>query len=136
MKEKLKSPLWLINVNIGYLRPAQTWTRWFFDDLSQIDDISNEQIDNIKEFGYPFYSEYEDIERMINVYETRVFRVFGGMEVKIITKTQQFTTLPLLYQVIGERNKGIDFMNDMIQKGYPLYGFTQIFYDNFCSMDQ
>jgi len=130
-KERLKSPLWLINVNIGYLQPARNYAHWFFDDVSQVDMVCDQMFEEIKEYGLPFYSEYEDIARMIHVYETRIIRGYDGLELKWISNTQQFTILPLLYHIVGETDKGIDFMDRVIKNGAYMDNFRQSFYDNY-----
>lgn len=118
-------PLWLLSLNIGHLEPEGHYKDWYFNELSAIPVITKELFDDVRDYGYPFLKEYENIELLIRVYEHRKVRRIG------IDRETQFLILPLLYLLSGQKEKGIELMCSIIQEGYQPIGDRKTFYNNY-----
>ena len=99
----MSTPLWVLNTNIGYLTTHSTYKEWDFYDNSNIEAECQEMFDIIRRFAYPFYDQVEDVEYLLRLYES------NG---KLIRLDQQFIILPLLYLLVGEKEKGILFLEN------------------------
>ncbi len=121
---KLSTPYWLLSLNIGHIDPSGHFKDWYFKESSTIPGICDEMFLEIQQYGYPFYKEYEDIARLIDMYEHK--RMVG------LDNGLRFINLPLLYLYSGQQRKGVDFMDAIQRNGYRLDGFKQSFYSNYC----
>lgn len=128
---KLTSPYSLLSVNTGYLY-SSLFKEWPFYDFSDIDGICEEMFEEIMEYGIPFYEQYSHLNRLIEVYETREYEVFNGKKM-YINKDVQLYTLPILYLVNGEKQKGEEFIERIQKSGeYFISDFQKEFFANYC----
>ena len=114
----------LLGCNIGYLFPDHNYFDWFFQDFSEIPQISKTIIKKIKKYVYPFFKEYQNIEKIIEVYENKT----KGFGIDISTR---FYKQPLLYSAIGEHDKGIELIELIKQTGFIELDSQKTFYDNY-----
>lgn len=133
---RLSYPLWLLCLNIGYLTPEYRYKNYFFADGTGISAICESIFSDVFQYSNSFYTEYEDIGRLINVYENRRFLGYGDREIKSITFDQQFTILPLLYHLGGNHKKGVELMEGMINDGYKMDDFKKGYFENYCHYEK
>ena len=121
-----QAPFWLTSHNIGYLEPYGRYRCWYFSDSIEIPSVCEEIITEIKQYAYPFFREYEDIEKLIEVFE--------GRDKFTINYAQRFITLPLLYLYNGQKDKGLDFLASEKANGRIRLGeFEMCFYNKYIS---
>ena len=116
--------LCLLGFNIGYLFPGHNYFDWFFKDFSEIPKISNTIIKEIRKYAYPFFEEYQNFEKIIEVFENNA----KGFGIDISTR---FYTQPLLYSAIGEHDKGIEVINLIKKLGFIKLESQETYYDNY-----
>ena len=87
--------------------------------------------EEIMDYGVPFHEQYSHIDRLIDVYETREYEVFNGKKM-YINEDLQLYTLPILYLVNGEKQKGEEFI-EIIQenKEYFINDFQKEYFANY-----
>lgn len=127
---KQTNPYSLLSVNTGYLS-SSLFKEWPYDDFSEIDGVCDEMFEEIMGYGTHFYEQYSHLDRLIKVYETREYEVFNGKKM-YINKDVQLYTLPLLYLVNGEKQKGEEFI-EVIQKSgeYFIGDFQKEYFANY-----
>ena len=97
-------PLPLVVINIGYLEAQKWYKDWYMKDTTNLDNIVNEIFEEIRQYACPFFDEYADLDRLIEVFEHRDL---------FIGKAEQFYFLPLLYLITGQKNKGLEFYDNL-----------------------
>ena len=106
---KVILPIPMFMVQMGFLEPEFEFKDWFFKDNYNLDGRMDEIFGEIRHYAYPFYTEFENIDRLIEAYEKREL---------LIGRDYQFYMLPLLYLVAGRKNKGEDFLNNQLLSGF------------------
>ena len=119
---------WVVSNNIGYLGPEAWYKEWEFKedcDMYDIHRIVNKMFKYIKKYALPFYDKMADIKAVIDLYEHNS-RLIDRQRGKL-------TILPLLYLMEGEKQKGVDAINEVVNNGYRLSNEEQMFIDNYMS---
>jgi hypothetical protein len=107
---------------LGYLEPEYKFKDWFFKDNTNLDGKMDEIFKEIRLYAYPFYTEFENVERLIEAFEKREL---------LIGRDYQFYMLPLLYMVVGQKEKGIDFLNNGLQPDFRVNEFMQKYIERY-----
>ena len=115
----------LFGFNIGYLFPDHNYYDWYFRDYSEIPNICNTIIKEIRKFAYPFFKEYQNIERIIDAYENNNY--YGPS----IDLGERFYKQPLLYSAIGEHDKGIELISLIKDLRYIKCESQETYYNNY-----
>ena len=117
---RLKEPLSMFCVNIGYLGSGNSFKDWCLTE--DIGAVINEVTMEIKQYANPFYSEYGDIPRLIKAFE--------NMELTI-DKEQQFFMLPLLYYISNQKEKGMDYFMQKKKENFKIDDYKNRFMDRY-----
>ena len=96
-----------IGKQLGYLMPVNFFYEWDIvndaDNTEQFDSIFN----NIQKYGYPYQ---EKMSKFDNLFEAFYHRDSG------ILNEGREKTLPILYYMKGEKEKGIKFIQETIER--------------------
>lgn len=115
-------PIPIFMAQLGYLEPEYKFKDWFFKDNTNLDGKMDEIFKEIRLYAYPFYTEFENVERLIEAFEKREL---------LIGRDYQFYMLPLLYMVVGQKEKGIDFLNNGLQPDFRVNEFMQKYIERY-----
>lgn len=115
----------LLRINIGDLNPSYgKYKDWFYTDFQQIPEICDTIFKEIRKYAYPFFEEYQNFEKIIEVFEKKT----KGFGIDINTR---FYTQPLLYSAIGEHDKGIELISLIKDLGYIKLESQETYYRNY-----
>ena len=117
--EPLMKPFPLLS--IGHIDPTFRHYSISFMKVAGIPEAVNKIESLIKNKFFKFYYEYEDIERIVGVFENNDIGLM-----------RRFYILPLLYLLIGKPVKGIEVMEPLQRFGIAADEHCKHFYNNYC----
>lgn len=109
-------------LGIGQVEPMFTYFYLSFTKLAEIPGIINTINSLINTKIIAFYSDYEDIEKILDIYEK------GDIDL-----WRRFYIMPLLYYLSGKPEKGIEVMAPLLKFGLVPDQNCKLFYDNYCN---
>ena len=121
---RTNAPIPLICINLGYIEPYGRFKDWVVQENNNYTSIEDNIFREIQEYAAPFYKEYSDVERLLLSFEK--------MELNI-DKEQQFFILPLLYLIINQKQRGVDFINNLLLSGFVLDDYKKNYMSNYFS---
>ena len=104
--EREKFLSYTLGMNIGYLMPQRKYYEWDFSNEKQIDSQIESWSNALQEYGYNYYKEMGNFDK--------VFDIFNND--KNITNSQKETYIPVLYYLMGEKEKGLKYIEETIKK--------------------
>ena len=115
----------IIRINIGDLNPSYgQFKDWDYTDFRQIPGVCDILFKEIRKYAYPFFEEYQNFEKIIEVFENNT-KGFG------IGIYNHFYIQPLLYSAIGEHDKGIELISLMKDLRYIECESEETYYNNY-----
>ena len=95
-----------IGENIGYLMPINKFYEWDFSDEKTIDSQVEKWGNAIKKYAFNYYEEMGSFEKIFDIF----------CNDKHVTSSQKESYIPVFYYLMGEKEKGLKFIEETIEK--------------------
>ena len=129
-QEKLTFYPMILSPNIGHIMPDGKYRDWDFIEGSDFRIQYDSMFEYIHKYGFPFYKKYEDFHLLKEIYDNH------HLDFHIATETR-FLILPLLCLILGDKEAGIERMNEInSQTGLMRVDFYRLYYENFCKYNE
>ena len=117
-----------ISEHIGYILPSNTWVEWDLDEGgNDLLDVIKDMQDKIMQCAEIFNTKYASLENIISYTEGLPY---GSAYQELMIR------LPIMYYLVGEKQKGLTYIETICNK-YPENNlFSVIYRTNFNSLVQ
>ncbi|MGH2645171.1 MAG: hypothetical protein ACRDE2_14555 [Chitinophagaceae bacterium] len=96
-----------IGSQLGYLMPANDFKEWDFVEKQDNNDVLNDLLYCIKTYGFPYQEKMSDFNTLFKAFEKREPGILH------IARDRY---LPILYYLKGEKQKGLKFIEEAIER--------------------
>ncbi len=94
-----------LSIQLGYLMPEKQFKTWEFSYGDSNDEVFSDMFNAIDMYAYPFWDRASDIDNL--------FSIFLNREVLVSIPARE-TVLPILYYLRGEKDKGLQIIEEAI----------------------
>lgn len=96
-----------LSIQLGYLMSENRFKEWEFSYGDSNDDVFSDMFNAIDMYAYPFWEKASDIDNL--------FSIFLNREVLVSIPARE-TVLPVLYYLRGEKDKGLQIIEEAIAR--------------------
>ena len=96
-----------IALQLGDLMKENRYKEWDFSENSDNNAVFEDLFENIQTYGFDYMEKMKDFDNLLNAYE---IRVPGLLNIK------RDYRLPILYFIKGEIQKGLKFIDEVIER--------------------
>lgn len=96
-----------IKLQIGYLTPEDSYKEWDFIEGADNTTVFEDILEHIQSYGFAYFEKMKDFDNLFKAFEVRSPGLLN------ISRDKR---LPILYYIRGEKEKGIEFINEAIER--------------------